>query len=67
MPAHNEEKAIIYAVMHTLETCKRAGIDFEIIIINDASSDNTGKLADELAAQHAVLFAVAPLASSTAL
>lgn len=52
MPAHNEEAIIVQNLsivckyMRTLES----EYDWEIIIVNDGSTDNTAKLADEYAA-----------------
>ncbi len=54
IPAHNEEAilnknlSIIYEYMNTL-TDK---YEWEIIIVNDGSKDNTGKLADEFSVTH---------------
>lgn len=50
IPAYNEEKKLAPTVSFGLEALKRHNIaDFEIIIFNDASSDETGEVADELA------------------
>ena len=54
IPAHNEEAmlaqnlSIIYHYMQSIED----KYDWEIIIVNDGSKDNTGKLADDFAASH---------------
>lgn len=50
IPARNEESNIISAVMKLEETVK---VDFEIIIVNDHSMDNTKNTADDLAAKYA--------------
>ncbi len=53
IPAYNEEKKLVPTVNFTLETLDRNNInDFEIIIFNDASTDKTGEVADELASKH---------------
>jgi glycosyltransferase involved in cell wall biosynthesis len=53
-PAWNEEELIVRAVTAGRELCGRlqaAGEigDYEILVVDDASTDGTGKLADELA------------------
>jgi glycosyltransferase involved in cell wall biosynthesis len=53
-PAWNEEDLIVRAVSAGRELCQRlrsAGEigEFEILVVDDASTDGTGKLADELA------------------
>ena len=41
IPAYNEEAAIADAVLDVRSTLEAAGIAFEIIVVNDGSSDNT--------------------------
>jgi len=48
IPAYNEEKNIENAVLHNLETISSLGFDFEIIIVNDGSSDSTAVKAKAL-------------------
>jgi len=53
-PMWNEEDLIVRTVMAGRELCERLHVageigDHEILIIDDASTDGTGKLADELA------------------
>ncbi len=54
IPGHNEDSVlknnlqIVYSYMTNLED----KYEWEIIFVNDGSSDNTGKLADEFAATH---------------
>ncbi len=53
IPAYNEEKKLAPTVNFTLEALSRHNItDFEIIIFNDASTDKTGEVADELAKKY---------------
>jgi len=49
MPAYNEEKSLEEAVSYTIKAFQSLNIEFEIIIVNDNSKDDTGKIADDLA------------------
>lgn len=44
IPAYNEEKDIIKAIDQNIEILKAYNIDFEIIVVNDGSIDNTRSL-----------------------
>lgn len=52
MPAFNEEPGLDDAVVKTLDTFDALAIPFELIVVDDASADRTGAIADELAARH---------------
>lgn len=52
MPALNEEKNIEKAVIATINAFNKYGIDGEIIVINDGSTDNTANIIQNLAKQH---------------
>lgn len=53
IPAYNEEKNLEATTIFLLERLGKNGIlDFEILIFDDNSTDNTGKIADELASKH---------------
>lgn len=52
MPAYNEEKSILNATRQNIETFSSLGLDFDIIIINDRSTDKTGTIGDELAKKY---------------
>src|SRR5262249_43088278 len=48
----NEEKTLCRTVEWTLEVLKSVTDDFEIIVVDDGSTDVTGRIADELAARY---------------
>lgn len=50
LPAHNEEAAIASTLQSVLCTLASWLADFEIIVVNDGSSDRTGAILDEIAA-----------------
>ncbi|MFH1407541.1 MAG: glycosyltransferase family 2 protein [Patescibacteria group bacterium] len=49
IPAYNEEGNLINLINDTVKDAKKVSKNFEVIIINDGSSDNTGAIADTLA------------------
>lgn len=51
-PAYNDGGTIASMVLEALDTCKRITNDYEVIVINDASTDYTGELLDHLAAEN---------------
>jgi glycosyltransferase involved in cell wall biosynthesis len=52
MPSLNEEKNLVSAVGNVISSYERLGIRGEIVIVNDGSTDGTGKLAEELKSKH---------------
>jgi glycosyltransferase involved in cell wall biosynthesis len=52
IPAYNEEGSTEKTIQRSLEALRDQFEDFEIIIVNDGSSDRTGEIADTLAAEH---------------
>lgn len=52
MPSLNEEKNLENAVRNVADSYARLGINGEIVIVNDGSTDGTGKLAEGLKAAH---------------
>lgn len=52
MPSLNEEQNLSGAVNNVLESYARLGISGEVVIVNDGSTDGTGKIAEELQSKH---------------
>jgi glycosyltransferase involved in cell wall biosynthesis len=52
IPAYNEEQNIRRTIDRSLKALHQLFNEFEVLIVNDASRDATGAMADELAAQH---------------
>lgn len=52
VPALNEEAKIAQTVRETLEVVKDRFSDYELLLINDGSTDRTGEIMEELARQH---------------
>ncbi|MBE9182167.1 glycosyltransferase family 2 protein [Oculatella sp. LEGE 06141] len=44
LPAYNEEQGIGITLDHLQDTFRAAGCEYEIVVVNDGSTDNTGKL-----------------------
>ena len=51
-PCYNEQDNITGVVEKALVVLEKLNADFEVIIVNDGSSDSTGRIADELAEQN---------------
>jgi glycosyltransferase involved in cell wall biosynthesis len=48
LPAYNEEENVEAAVEHISDVARRLEMDYEIILVNDGSSDRTGEIGREL-------------------
>ena len=48
-PCYNEQENVTRSVEKALDVLEKLNADFEIIIIDDGSSDKTGQIADEIA------------------
>ncbi len=57
-PCYNEEENVEPTTLAALRACDRLLDDYEIIIVNDGSSDRTGEIADRLAVEHSRVRAV---------
>ena len=54
-PCYNEQENVARTVEKAVQTLMKLGVDYEIIIVNDGSSDDTGRIADGLAAENSHL------------
>ncbi len=52
LPMYNEKDNIEKMVAGTLSVGKKVARDFEIVVVDDASTDGSGRIADRLAALH---------------
>ncbi|HEV8191172.1 MAG TPA: glycosyltransferase family 2 protein [Ktedonobacterales bacterium] len=52
LPAHNEEAVIAETVRQCVETLAILAPEYEIIVVDDGSTDRTGDIAEELAASN---------------
>ena len=48
-PCYNEQENVARTVEKALDVLEKLNADFEVIIVDDGSSDNTGRIADEIA------------------
>jgi glycosyltransferase involved in cell wall biosynthesis len=51
-PCYNEQENVARITRQALAVLEGLGADYEVIIVNDGSSDNTGPIADQLAREH---------------
>jgi len=51
-PCYNEQENIERVAKSAVELLESLKLDYEIIIVNDGSKDNTGKIADKLASEN---------------
>ncbi|HXH19083.1 MAG TPA: glycosyltransferase family 2 protein [Chitinophagales bacterium] len=52
IPAYNDSKSLVKLVNESQEFCRHLGLDFEMLIINDGSQDDTLVVAHELARKY---------------
>lgn len=51
-PCYNEQENVSRTVNRAVEVLSQTGADFEIIVVDDGSSDSTGRVADQTAERH---------------
>jgi glycosyltransferase involved in cell wall biosynthesis len=51
-PCYNEQENVGRTVEKALNVLEKLNADFEVIIVDDGSSDDTGRIANEIAARH---------------
>jgi len=51
-PAFNEEENVAYMVESGISVLSRLGVDWEIIVVDDGSSDRTAEIAQDMSIQH---------------
>lgn len=52
MPAHNEEGSVGGTVTGVVEALDGAGIEHEVVVVSDASTDRTEEIVEEIATRH---------------
>ena len=52
IPAYNEEETVAETVEGIVSTLDREGIDHEVIVVDDSSSDGTAAVVEQIAAEH---------------
>ena len=52
IPAHNEEETVAETVEGIVATLSREGIEHEVIVVDDSSTDGTAAVVEEIAARH---------------
>lgn len=58
IPAHNESNRLVESIEETIKTFDEFGCSYEIIIVDDGSSDDTYKLALNLSSKHKEVSAI---------
>jgi len=51
-PCYNEQDNVAHTVERALEVLEKLNADFEVIIVDDGSTDSTGRIADEIASRN---------------
>lgn len=52
IPAHNEAESIGHTLARLVDTLEGAGVDHEVVVVDDASVDGTGAVVEEVAQSH---------------
>ncbi|MCK5225593.1 MAG: glycosyltransferase, partial [Planctomycetes bacterium] len=51
-PFYNEQDNVAETAKKAIDVLEKINADYELIIVDDGSKDNTGKIADEIAGQN---------------
>ncbi|MCJ7777557.1 MAG: glycosyltransferase, partial [Sedimentisphaerales bacterium] len=51
-PCYNEQGNIARTAQRAIDVLQKLGADYEVVIVDDGSSDATAKIADEIAGQN---------------
>jgi dolichol-phosphate mannosyltransferase len=52
LPAHNEEETVGETVSDLVSTLSREGVEHEVIVVDDSSTDGTAAVVERIAAEH---------------
>jgi hypothetical protein len=52
-PAYNDAPSLPGLLERTFETLRRVAVDYEVIVVNDGSADNTGEILEQLRLEYA--------------
>jgi len=51
-PCYNEQANVARTVERAIDVLDKLGLDYEVIVVNDGSSDDTGRIADRIAGEN---------------
>src|SRR5260370_39270337 len=57
-PACNAAPSLPSLLQRTFETLRRVALDYEVIVVNDGSADDTGKILEQLRQKYAPLLCI---------
>lgn len=57
-PAYNDAPSLPSLLQRTFQTLRRVAVDYEVIVVNDGSADDTGKILEELRQKYAPFLSI---------